>query len=116
MTENKPIIRSLPIKGNSILKKVEVVSKLIYGSLPYTELSALSAVVTYATNNSLFISPVISQQICLKFGLSKTGLSTSLLRLTEKGLIQKNSKTIIIHPAFLQIDTMDKLLISFSAD
>jgi len=113
MTENKPIIRSICIKGDILSKKIEVVSKLIYGDLPPNELNTLAAIITYQSNNSLFITPIISEQIRIKFGISKTGLSTSLHRLCEKKLIRKDGKTITLNPAFSGLNDMDKLLISF---
>ncbi len=111
--ENEPIIRGIPIKGPLLYNKVKVLSNLICGSLAESELNTLLAIVTYATNNSIFITPIISKQIQDNFNISSSSFSTALYRLGEKGLIKKDSKTVTLNPIFTGVMEMDKLLISF---
>lgn len=111
--ENKPVIRGISIKGPLLYNKVKVLSKLICGDLAESELNALIAIVTYSTNNSIFITPIISKQIQDNFKLSSSSFSTALYRLGEKGLIKKDSKTVTLNPIFTGVSEMDKLIISF---
>ncbi|MFA7287607.1 MAG: hypothetical protein WC055_01890 [Melioribacteraceae bacterium] len=116
MSENKPVIRGITINGPLLLKKIEVLSKLYCGDLAVSELNTLAAIITYSNNNSLFISPIISRQLQKSFNITPSAFSTSLFRLSQKGLIKKDSKTVTLNPIFTGVMEMDRLLVSFVED
>lgn len=111
--DSKPIIRGINIPGQILHNKVKVLSNVICGGIADSEIIVLEAIIKYSTNNSLFITPIISKQIQTEFIISSSGFSTALFRLAEKGLIKKDSKTITLNPIFTGILTTDKYLISF---
>lgn len=113
----KPITRALTIKGDKIHKKVETLCKLVYGDISDSELLVLVGIVTYAVNNSLFITMDISNQIRLSSGLKESAFSTGLFRLAKRGVIRKEGKTVTLNLLFSGVMDMDRLLINFvSAD
>lgn len=113
---DKPIIRRIPMHGDPLLNKVKLLSYIIADDLAGSELNVLIAVIKYCTNNSLFITPIISKQLQDEFGINTSLFSTSLFRLAKKGLIKKDSKTVYLNPIFTGCMEMDKLLVSFISD
>jgi len=114
--ESKPIIRSIKIPGDTLTNKVRVLSFIIGGELAAQELNTLIAIIKYSTNNSLFITTVISKQLQDEFGVNSSGFSTSLFRLAKKGLIKKDSKTVILNPIFTGCMDDCKFLLTFLED
>jgi len=113
MEDTKKIIaRGLPLP-NTLESKVGVMCGIKFGELAEGEMNVLLALVKYSSNNSLFMTALISKQIREENGMSDSGLSTAVFRLVKRGVIMRNGKTITLHPVFTNISELDKLVISF---
>lgn len=98
----------------NIDKRVEIVSRVIYGSLPPAELSVLQQLVKCAENNSLHLSPEATLELRNRTSLSTSGFSTAIARLEKKNILSRQGRSIILNPYFKGIDTLDMLNIVFS--
>lgn len=101
--------------ANSTKKKVEVITRLLFkDGLSAAELDVLSGVVDFATNNELMVSVDVAKQIKSMTGVGDSAFSTALFRLEKKGIIAKSGKTITLHPAFINVAIIEKIVLSFS--
>lgn len=114
MEATKPVIRGIKL-GGTLRDKVSVICQLKFPPIPDNEFKTLLAVISFSTNNTLAITPDVSKQIKFEFTLTDTVFTTSLFRLEKKGFINRQGKTVIINPAFTEIDKLDKLVISFQS-
>ncbi len=108
----KPVIKGIEI-DRSIQKKINVIVNLICDGLSDSELNTLESIIKHSSNNTLFITPIVSKYIQDEFGITSSSFSTSLHRLEKKGIIKRSGKTVMIHPYFKDIASLDKLVISF---
>lgn len=106
-------MRLIKVKGDTG-SKIQAIA-LLNGlpALPEAEVKTLQGLIKYATNGSLFVSIELSKQIRAEFGLSTSSLATALHRLEKKGVIKKSGKTTFINAHFLNLDSLDKLLVQF---
>lgn len=109
--QNK-VIRGIT-KPDTLKARVSVLVSLHFTHLPEAELNTLTAVIHYSINNSLAITPDLSKQIRKETPISESSFSTALYRLERRGVINRTSKTITIHPIFKGVGDMGKLVVSF---
>ena len=113
MEETKKTIARGITLDSELKTKVGVMCVIKFGELAEGEMNVLLALVKYSSNNSLFMTALISRQIRGENGMSDSGLSTAVFRLCKRGVIMRNGKTITLHPVFTNISELDKLVISF---
>lgn len=112
-SEPKQTTRAIKLSNGGINKKVEILARILYGTLPESELLTLLAVVECGVNNDLFITTDVSKHIKIKYGISHSSFTTGLFRLKEKGLIKKDGKTVTVHPIFTGVVDMNKFVVNF---
>lgn len=99
--------------NNSISRKVSVICFLLDCSISQSELSVLYGIIQYCENMQLTITQNSREEIMKFCDITGSNLSTILHRLTEKGLIARQNKTIILNPMFKDLDKLTGVLVKF---
>jgi len=81
--------------------------------LSKNELSIFSEVVYYSANGSLAMDVQLAREIRAKLNISASLFDTAIHRLSEKKVIRKNGKSIIISPIYSKAESITELLIKF---
>ncbi len=106
-------MKAITIKGDPIKEKVKLFCYIRFGGLPNSELNLLLELLYLSVNNQLVFDIPTSRKVRNTLNMSQSLISTNLYRLQEKGVINKNGKTITILPLLAGL-TDEPILIKFS--
>lgn len=106
-------MKAFTIKGDPQKEKVRLFCWLRFGGLPNSELNILLELIYMSVNNQLVMEIKTGRSIRTKLNMSQSLLSTNLYRLEQKGIINKNGRTITILPLFSGLDD-EPILIKFN--
>jgi len=108
------MLKKFIIRDSAVSTKIKTICAIKGIHLSETEIVALESLILFSDNGSLGITPLISKQIRCEMGITSSALNTAIFRLTEKGAINKQGRTVIISPVFNNIDSLTGVLINFS--
>ncbi len=106
-------MKAITIKGDAVKEKVKLFCFIRFGGLPNSELNLLLELLYLSVNNQLVLDIKTSRSIRNKLNMSPSLFSTNSYRLEQKGIINKNGKTITILPLFAGLND-EPILIKFA--
>lgn len=105
--------RKITIKTKGDQDKINTLCLLQGKTVSKSEIGVLEALIAFSTNNSVTTTPDITKQMRGFANVSESTFNTAVYRLTEKKLINKSGKTILISPIFYNISELTGLFILF---
>lgn len=93
--------------------KVYVLCAMLKKKLSDTEINVLSELVEMSQGNSITLNVQITKQIRETLNISESSLNTSIHRLEQKKVINKEGKTIVLSPIFNDLLSLEGLVIEF---
>lgn len=100
-------------KTNDFFNKIRALCEVNTIYLADRELLMINAMYEMADNMQVTLTDFVRDQLRSRFGITDSNLSTILHRLTEKGLIARQNKTIILNPMFKDLDQLTGVLVKF---
>lgn len=107
------MIKPIKLRGNSLQIKAKCLMEVCFGGCSDSELQILAYLIQFSTGNSITLTVDLSRQIKASAGVGDSSFSTSLFRLEKKGVLTRLHKTVNLHPAFNNLQDVEKLMISF---
>lgn len=98
---------------NDLVTKINVLCRVNAMDVSDTEFMVLYALVKGSYNLELTLTKAARNSLCLVCDIKDSNLSTILYRLTDKGLIARQNKTIILNPMFKDLDQLTGVLVKF---
>lgn len=99
--------------NSQVSTKINTICRVLGSDLSEKELFILCTLYHSSDNMQIPLTGMIREILSDGAGITDSNLSTILHRLTEKGLIARQNKTIILNPMFKDLDQLTGVLVKF---
>lgn len=98
--------KTIKTEGHPADVYTSIIAKIKFKLTSDTEIAVLQSLVKYSSNMSITMTKEANSHIANETGISLNLLSTTMHRLEKKEVIRRTGRTIMLHLAFKDLETI----------
>lgn len=106
--------KTIKLEGHPADVYTSIISRIRFKITSDTEVFVMQSLVRHSTNMSITMTKEANSYVANEVGITLNLLSTTLHRLEKKQTIRRTGRTILLHPAFNELETIKGIVFSVS--